>query len=167
MEVTRTFTHRTYGNIGSVELVAPKGKWTLDGKELPEQSVDHLLHFALQTLQDAYAGSKTADEAKGAFDGKYDKLVNGTIGTRGGGEGATLETIVARSIMKVAAMAGLSEADRKTFDEMDASAQNAKLDEWLVDNQPALQSAIDDEVAERKAKAARKAALKGSVKVKL
>src|SRR5688500_18599972 len=96
MDYNRTFTHRTYGKIGDVVFTTPKGKYAINGQELPESSVAHLMTFALQTLQDAYAGAKSTDEALGAFNGKLDKLLNGTIGTRGSGDGADERTRVAR-----------------------------------------------------------------------
>lgn len=74
---------RKGSHVGSVTFDAPDGDYVVNGQTLPESSVTHLLTFALQTLQDAYAGAKDESEAKGAFDGKLDKLLSGTIGTRG------------------------------------------------------------------------------------
>lgn len=85
MQTTRTYAHKTHGKIGQATLSAPDGKWTLDGKPIPEAGVAHLLNFALQTLQDAYAGSNSLLEAEAAFNKKRDAILNGTIGVRGGG----------------------------------------------------------------------------------
>jgi hypothetical protein len=167
MNITRTFTHRTFGAIGAVELVAPKGKFTLDGHELPESSVEHLLTFALQTLQDSYAGAKNTDEAKGAFNGKYDKLLNGTIGTRGGGDGVDERTRVARSVMMSAAKAkfGAKSPEWAEFTGLEDAERNAKLDAWFAANEAALSPEVDDELARRAARRNAKAALAGSVDI--
>lgn len=84
MKISRTFTHRKFGEIGTATLIVPDGDWTLDGKVLPIGSVEHLATFALQTLQDAYAGSETEDEAKANWQKKLTRLMDGTLGTRGG-----------------------------------------------------------------------------------
>ena len=117
MEYNRTFTHRTYGKVGDVVFAVPNGKYTLNGTILPDASVAHLMTFALQTLQDAYAGAKSTDEALGAFNGKLDNLLNGTIGTRGTGDGADERTRVARSVVHAAAKAkfGAKSAEWATF----------------------------------------------------
>lgn len=85
MQITRKYTHAAHGDIGSVELIVPDAGWTLDGVALPISSVRHLATFALQSLQDAYAGAKSADEASDAFATKYDRIREGTIGTHTGG----------------------------------------------------------------------------------
>ena len=87
MEIDRTYEHKSAGTIGQVKLTVPSEGWVLDGKALSEQSVRHLAYFALQTLQDAYAGADTMPDAErvGRFNKKYDRLMLGTIGTREGG----------------------------------------------------------------------------------
>ena len=167
MEITRSFTHRTYGNIGAVTLTAPKGKYAINGNELPESSVNHLLTFALQTLQDAYAGAKSTDEAQGAFNGKLDKLLNGTIGTRSGGDGADERTRVARSVTMAAAKAkfGAKSPEWATFTGLTDDERNAKLDGWYDANREAFDPAIDEEMARRAAKRDAKASLAGSVDI--
>lgn len=165
--VNRIYTHRTYGNIGAVTFATPKGKYTLNGTELPEASVAHLMTFALQTLQDAYAGAKSTDEALGAFNGKLDKLLNGTIGTRGSGDGADERTRVARSVTMSAAKAkfGAKSPEWATFTGLDDAAQAAKLDGWYEANREAFDPAIDEEMARRAARRDAKAALAGTVNI--
>jgi hypothetical protein len=167
METARNFTHRTYGNIGAVTFVTPKGKYTLNGTELPDASVAHLMTFALQTLQDAYAGAKSTDEALGAFNGKLDKLLNGTIGTRSGGDGADERTRVARSVTMSAAKAkfGAKSPEWATFTGLSDNDKNAKLDGWYAANAAAFDPAIDEEMARRAAKRDAKASLAGSVDI--
>jgi hypothetical protein len=169
MEITRNFTHRTFGNIGSVVFTVPKGKYAINGQELPESSVSHLVMFALQTLQDAYAGAKSTDEAQGAFNGKLDKLLNGTIGTRGSGDGADERTRVARSIMHglVKAKYGAKSPDWAAFTGLADAEQAAKLDAMVAANQAALDPAIDEEMARRAARRDAKAALGSAVSIDL
>jgi hypothetical protein len=169
METNRTYTHKTYGAIGAVELVTPKGKWTLNGHELPESSISHLAFFALQTLQDAYAGAKSTDEATAAFNGKLDKLLNGTIGTRGSGDGADERTRVARSIVRGIAKIkmGAKSAEWATFTGLDDDAQNAKLDEWFAANESEFAPIVDERMAELAAKRARMAELSKGASFKM
>ena len=163
--INRSFAHRNYGAIGEVTLVADKGKFTLNGTELPDASVQHLLTFALQTLQDAYAGAKDADEAQGAFNGKLDKLLGGTIGTRAVGGGVSEEVAVARSIVRAAVKAkfGSKSPEWATFTGLADDEQNAKLDDWFAANEAAFRPAVDAKLAERRADRERKAGLAGAV----
>lgn len=167
--VSRTFTHRTFGAIGAVDMEVPVGTFRINGKELPDSSVTHLMTFALQTLQDAYAGAKSTDEALGAFNGKLDKLLNGTIGTRGSGDGADERTRVARSVTMSAAKAkfGAKSPEWATFTGLDTDAQNAKLDGWYEANAEAFAPAVDEEMARRAARRDAKNSLAGSVAIEM
>lgn len=169
MTINRTFTHRTFGQIGAVTFDTPKGKYVLNGTELPEASVAHLMTFALQTLQDAYAGAKSTDEALGSFNGKLDKLLNGTIGTRAAGDGADERTRVARSVTMAAAKAkfGAKSPAWATFTGLSDEDQAAKLDGWYEANRAAFDPAVDEEMARRAAKRASKATLAGSVAIEM
>ena len=82
MQITRTFTHRAYGPIATATLAHGNVGWTLDGKPLPQASVEYLLGFALQSLQDAYAGAKSPETAKAAYAAKHNRLIEGTVGAR-------------------------------------------------------------------------------------
>ena len=169
MEITRNYTHRTYGNIGSVTFESPKGKYSINGHDLPDVSVAHLMTFALQTLQDAYAGAKNTDEALGAFNSKLDKLLNGTIGTRGSGDGADERTRVARSIVQAAMKAkfGAKSPEWAEFTGRSDEAQVARLDEIFAENEATFAPAVDEEIARRAAKRAAKENLAASVEVTL
>lgn len=166
MDITRNYTHRTFGAIGSVAFTIPKGKFTLNGTELPEASVAHLMTFALQTLQDAYAGAKDQAEAVGAFNGKLDKLLTGTIGTRGSGDGADEHTRVARSVTMAVAKSnmGAKSPEWAAFTALSDADQAAKLDAWYAEHEATLAPAVDAEIESRRAKAARKTDLASKVK---
>lgn len=155
--VDRGFAHRTFGEIGSVKLTAQVAKMEIDGKELPTTSVEYLLTFALQSLQDAYAGSKNGIEAAASFDKKLKALVEGTIGARGA-SGVSEEVAVQRSVtrqMAKAKMGSKSEAWVKFIGFGDAE-QGEKLDAWYEANKLALEPAVMEELARReKAKKAR------------
>lgn len=167
MEITRNFTHRTFGAIGSVTFAAPKGKFILNGNELPETSIEAILRHGLQILQDAYAGSKSTDEATGDFNCKYDKLINGTLGVRGSGDGADERTRVARSVTMSAAKAkfGAKSPEWATFTGLSDDDKNAKLDGWYAANKAAFDPAVDEEMARRAARRDAKAALGASVDI--
>lgn len=159
MNVNRIYTHKTLGRIGHVELVAPEGTWTLDGQKLPEQSVEHLLNFALQTLQDAYAGADSADEAAANWEKKRAKLLDGTIGTRGGSGGEEPHVPFIRAIIRKL----LGDANRKAYKALgDAKAKNEFLDALFAKQPDAarakIESAAREELAAdlaRKAEAAK------------
>ena len=98
-EIARSFDHKQHGRIGIVNLTADVKAVTIDGKELPPASVEYLLTFALQNLQDAYAGADSADDAKARFEKKLARLIEGTIGVRTGGSGASPEEKMRRNVM--------------------------------------------------------------------
>jgi hypothetical protein len=163
MDINRSFNHRTFGAIGSVVFTVPKGKFTLDGQELPESSVAHLMTFALQSLQDAYAGAKTAAEAVGAFEQKRDKLIAGTLGTRSSGGGVSEETavtrMIVRSAMKARWAADKNAADAAAFKAMTADEQNAKIDAVAEANAAVFADAIAARLEARAKERAEKGAL--------
>lgn len=175
MEYIRSFDHRggkdkpAFGHIGKVTFTVPKGKYAINGTELPQSSVDHLMVFALQTLQDAYAGAKSTDEALGAFNGKLDKLLNGTIGTRGSGDGADERTRVARQIVRglVKAKYGASSPEWKTFTGLADAEQNAKLDAMFAANEAAIAPAVDEKIAELAAARSKRADMAKTVEIAL
>lgn len=169
MEINRTFTHRTFGEIGSAALVANVTDVTLDGKVLPEASVEYLLHFALQSLQDAYAGAKTDAEAKAAWEKKRDALLAGTVGVRGGGDGVTEEVRVQRMITRnmFKAKVGGKSPEWATFTGLSDDEQNAKLDAWYEANAKALGTAVEEELKRREAARKAKAKLAGAVEFAL
>lgn len=149
-------------DIGTVEFVAPGGDYILDGNVLPPQSVEHLLTFALQTLQDAYAGATDASEAVGAFGAKYDRLVAGTLGTRSGGGGVDEFTTVMRQVVRgaVKAKLGAKSPEWATFTGLDDADQNERLAAIFAKNEKAMRPVVEAKVAERAAERARKASLK-------
>lgn len=88
VEIKREFEHRGgktnagFGRIGSVTLVAPATGWKLNGKTLPFASVEYLANFALQNLQDKYAGAQSRDEAVSLWTQRVTALIEGTVGVR-------------------------------------------------------------------------------------
>lgn len=169
MEINRSFSHRKFGAIGTVALVIDGDKWLLDGKELPEASRVYLATFALQSLQDAYAGAEDADGAITAWTVKRDKLIEGTIGTRGTGDGADERTRVARSVVRRAVKAkfGAKSPEWATFTGLDDAEQNAKLDGWFTANEKAFGPEVDAEMTRRAESAKAKGALAGKVSIEL
>jgi hypothetical protein len=110
---SRTFTHREHGQLGSaawrvadgkVEFAFAPGTAPLPAfTVLPADSVAHFMHFALQSLQDAYAGATSAVEASARFAKKADAIASGTIGARASGVSEADEIAIAlvRPIVKV------------------------------------------------------------------
>lgn len=158
-EVSREYAHRTHGKIGNAKLeVTDKGKLVLDGKELPNVSAQYLLTFALQSLQDAYAGASNLSEAVGAFETKRDKVLAGTIGVRSGGSATTERDKVARIIVGDwfrNVFAKDNPEHEKLIAYARAESQSDKyaiLDAIWADNEEAFGPAVDEEIERRKAK---------------
>lgn len=165
--VTRLFEKRETeksgwgGRIGHTELVADGKNWTLDGKELPAESITYLMNFALQSLQDAYAGAESLSDAKARWQAKYDALVDGTVGVRGSGGGVSDETTAQRYVMKRAYFAQVDDAKKAAFKDMEPADQADLLDRLFAKNADKLAKAVTERLAamaeERKRRAAEKA----------
>ena len=143
--IERNFAKRDAGVISNVKLEANVTKVTLDGKELPDSSVEYLLMFALQSLQDAYAGAKTLDEAKSMFAKKYDKLIAGTIGVRESGESISDEVRIGRKIMRQI-IREKSPEQYKKLREMSEEDQIAALDKNIAKNAEHIAKLVTDEL---------------------
>lgn len=143
---SRSYAHKVYGQIGTVTMTSPDGDWTLNGQPLPERSVDHLLTFALQTLQDAYAGADSTDVAKKKFDDKLAKLLAGTLGTRlASGEAVDDATRHMRMIMRPLVAANFGKLAWKAMEE---DEKVEYIDEAYAGLSPDDKAAIDEAVAE-------------------
>lgn len=168
---SRTYDHKAYGRIGIAELeVEAKSDIVvmLNGQELPPQSVDHILTFALQTLQDAYAGAESEEDAKARFTAKLDRILAGTLGTRSGGAGVDPVTVEIRSLIRGDVKAALG-AD--TWKAMEEDARNEAIDGVFAQQDEATQRALIDaakaEIARKAAAAAAKAELGKKLAIKL
>lgn len=128
--VARDFAHKQHGAIGSVKLSATVGSVELDGKALPDRSIEYLLTFALQSLQDAYAGADNAEDAQAKFDKKLESIVQGTIGVRTGGGGLTEMQKVSRAVAREMIRAAYAKAGKAygDFTSLSTADQNEKLD---------------------------------------
>lgn len=148
------------GRIGHVELVVDGKKWTLDGNELPDASIHYLLNFALQSLQDAYAGADGLKDATARWEAKRAALIEGTVGASGGG-GVSDETTAQRYVMKKAFLSRATDEAKEAFKDLEPAEQNAKLDALFAKNADKLAKAVAERLAamaeERKRRAAEKA----------
>lgn len=175
--ITRTYAKRKTpnsdwsGNIGEVTLVlSDDGTMTLDGTKLGDAAVRHLLNFALQTLQDAYSGAKSLDEAKGNFAKKRTAVLKGTIGVRGSGDGESEATKVARKLVLAEFKLGLGtdwkESEKwKAFDALSAEEQNSKLDAAFEKNEAHFAPKVEAEIARLEEARRSKAAIFADTKV--
>ena len=145
--IARAFDHKAHGRIGIVNMEADCKQVTIDGKVLPDSSVEYLLTFALQNLQDAYAGAESADDAKGRFAKKLDRLIAGTIGTREAGDGASAETRMVRTVL--GDMLRQAGKWKEIIGALDEDKRAAKLDEIFAKQPEAKQAAIKATVTER------------------
>lgn len=109
------------GRIGSVEMSAGITGISINGKELPEASINYLLNFSLQSLQDAYAGAEDLTEATANWEKKLAALLDGTIGVRSGGGGMSDEERAELYVAEQATRAKL------TADEWKALSDEAKV----------------------------------------
>lgn len=170
--IARVFTKRETaksawsGRIGHVELVADVKSMTLDGAKLPDASIEYLLNFSLQSLQDAYAGAEDLAEATGSWEKKRDALLDGTIGVRGSGGGMSDED---RAAYYVAEQAVRAKVGTDAWKEMDDEARVARtesaIEKLRTADADAFEAAVAARVAhvveQRQKRAAEKAALGG------
>ena len=145
--IARAFDHKAHGRIGLVNVEADVKSITVDGKELPASSIEYLLTFALQNLQDAYAGADSADDAKGRFAKKLDRLLAGTIGVREAGDGASAETRMVRTVL--GDMLRGAGKWKEIIGALDEADRPAKLDEIFAKQPEAKQAAIRATAGER------------------
>ena len=161
--VARVFTKRETeksawsGRVGHAELfVSDDGAWTLDGKVLPRVSIEYLMNFSLQSLQDAYAGADSMDEAQANWTKKYNALVEGTIGQRSS-DGVDEETRVARKVVLAALIAKYGK------DSEQAKSDEAALDALFEKNKKAFAPIVADEMARLAEQRAAKKAIASAI----
>lgn len=142
---SRSYAHKIFGQIGAVTMTSPAGDWTINGTVVPERTVDHLLTFALQTLQDAYAGAAGATDAKEKYEGKLAKLIAGTLGVRSAGGAVDEETRHMRMIMRSLVAANFGKLAWKAMEEEEKVEYIDAAYDGLED---ADRAAIDEAVAE-------------------
>lgn len=145
--IARVFTKRETeksnwsGRVGSVEGVADINKIVLNGNELGAASINYLLNFSLQSLQDAYAGAESLAEATANFEKKLAALLDGTIGVRGAGGGMSDEDRAKAYVAEQAVRAKLPADEWKAMDD-DAKAERVaraigtleeKRGEWFAE----------------------------------
>lgn len=152
--IKRDFAHKVHGEIGGVRLDASIDSVAINGTKLPAKSVEYLLNFALQSLQDAYAGAKNEDEAKASFEKKLASLVDGTIGVRTGGGGQSEETRVAISVTRAILKANLTAEAFAQYKEDDDAVLAA-----FEKNRDKVQPHVDARLAELRKERERKAKL--------
>jgi hypothetical protein len=152
LTIERKFGHKTYGPIGDIVLTIPNTEgWTItteDGEyTLGITAVTHLANFALQTLQDSYAGARSIDKAKAAFDKKLGRVIEGAIGIRATGPRDPVRSRALRNAMQFAPG-------------KDAKAKREAANVWL-DNDPSwlADAAAEIERDARRAAAAAKVAV--------
>lgn len=167
MQVVRNYSKRATeksswdGEIGKVVLECNTTTMKLNGKPIPEASIEYLLNFSLQALQDAYAGADSLESAKGLWAKKLDAITAGTLGMRTGG-GTDERTTVARSIVK-----GLLKTKYGKDSEAFKALTDDKLDAVFAKNEAALGPKVDAEVAARAAERARKVKLAASIELEI
>lgn len=153
------------GHIGAATFEVEVVSATLNGKELPRNSVEHLFNFALQTLQDSYAGAKTLTDAQESYNAKLEKLLNGTLGARG--EGVDSFTKVARQVT----YAILKKKESPAYDEIkemeSKKDQVARLDEIFALNEAAFRPVVEKEIEKRKQAAEENAKVAEAIEIKL
>jgi hypothetical protein len=171
LNASRTYDHKAYGRIGIAELLVESKSdivVMLNGQELPPQSVDHLLTFALQTLQDAYAGAESETDAQERFNAKLERILAGTLGTRSGGNGVTEETRIMRMVLRPLVKDAVG---KEGWKDMDETARVEAIDNAYesldADGKAQVAAAVETERKRIAAEAAAKAGLKNAIKISL
>jgi hypothetical protein len=152
LAIARTFDHKVHGRVGVIQMQADVGLFTIDGKTLPQSSVEYLLTFALQSFQDAYAGAENAEDAVGRFNKKLDRVIAGTIGLREAGDGASAETKAIRGV--IGDMLRAAKQWQTVIGELDEDKRADMLDAIFAKQPEAKQATIRATAQERMAEAA-------------
>lgn len=139
-EITRAFDHKAFGRVGVTEIVAQVGSIAINGKELPKASVEYLLTFAMQNLQDAYAGADSAADAKARWEKKLDRLIEGTIGVRAAGDGASALQRAIRA--EIGDMLRAAKKWKDVIGALDEADRPARLDEIFDKQAESVQADI-------------------------
>ena len=151
--IKRAFEHKTFGAIGTVNLVADVAVVKVNNVDLPRESIEYLLTFALQSLQDAYAGAKSLSEATSNFEKKLGKLVNGEIGARGTGSSQSAEermgNIVIREILKK------DKAAMEAYKAKSEDEQLAYVNELREKNWAKIEGIVTERLEEERARKAK------------
>jgi hypothetical protein len=156
------------GRIGAVEMVADVASIKVNGNDLGTASIDYLLNFSLQSLQDAYAGAESLVEAEAAWQKKLDALIEGTIGVRSGGGGMSdeerAELYVAEAVYAAVHKKGTEKGD--AFRALDGDDKYEfivgilpKVREQVKDFEDRVAARVETVVENRKRRAAEKAEL--------
>jgi len=191
--ITRDFVNKSAGKVGSLTLTFPDGPVSFKitdatGKEYAtdearDATVAHLLHYASQSLQDAYSGcvqaaaksGRTAKvEAVESFADKATKWLEGTVGVRGGGGIDAVTRLAMQQLAEflTATEGEFTDADNEVREEyaaLDEDKQKAYLLE-LAQGQledADFRKACEDEVETRRKEAEAKKARAAKIKVSL
>lgn len=143
---------------------------TIDvGKLSAEIMAKLAMHGLHQKIADAAAGSTTQAEAEASMQKAADALLAGEWSSRVAGDGASAETLVARSVVRSAVKAkfGAKSPEWAKFTGLSDAEQAAKLDEWFAANADAFQPAVDAEIKRRADAAKAKAKLGASLAIAL
>lgn len=110
-------------------------------------SVEYLLTFALQNLQDAYAGAESAAEAQARWQKKLDRLIEGSIGVREAGDGASALTKSIRAV--IGDMLRQAKKWQEVIGALDEDKRGEALDAIFAKQPEAKQAAIRATAEER------------------
>jgi len=153
---TRNFTRRDDDSpFATIRVSALVESIMIEDRELPADSIEYLLNFAFQCLQDAYAGAKTRAECHKLYSKKLTKLLDGTIAER------EVDPVVrvGRAIL-TESLKKNHPAKWKELAALDAKERNTLLDQVLSENAEKLQDAIAERIAAEKAAKARSRSIK-------
>jgi hypothetical protein len=143
---------------------------TADVSALSPEIVARLaIHGLHQKIADAAAGATNEAEAVAAMQKAVDAVVAGEWTSRVAGAGVDEETKVARSVTMAVAKTsmGAKSPEWAEFTGLSDEAQAEKLDAWFQEHIEVLGPAAATELADRRAKAARKAEVSKAVKISL
>ena len=146
----RNYVHKSHGDIGRAAIrVCDDGTIGLsingsDFHKLDSNGAEHMLSYALQSFQDAYAGSDDQASAKAAFDAKAMKVLKGTIGTGGG---ASARSAHDQAVIDVVSAILAKSPKAKEFKSAKASAKSKMIEAVIIKN--ADNQALLDAITER------------------
>lgn len=151
--VSREFTRKCDAEPIGKTVIEFEGTIFLNGKELSQASVEHLLWFSHQSILNSYTtlGNDTPfEEAKVAFDGKVESIVSGNL--RANRAGVSDRQKLARSIARPHYLKACNDEAVKAYKEAATDEKNELLDIFIDNNEEIINELVDKTIEERKAR---------------
>lgn len=118
----------------------------LNGKKLPDRSIEHLLNYMSQSWQDSYAGASDFADAQAKWTERNTKIADGTVGA---GSGVSSWQTMARRLWRPVYLAVIESKDKKAhaaYKSGDSETRNKMVDESIEKNKVRVEKMVKAEI---------------------